>query len=251
MRRFFTWYFFSYILLFVGFIFYIILTLPDVSVWKKKNPGKKDLMNVRAQSSAVQVKLQKISYRWISIGRVPVAMRRCVVVAEDASFWVHRGIDWFEVQQSLKKNLERGKFSRGGSTITQQVAKNLYLSSDKSIRRKLREWLIARRLEKQLRKTRILELYINIAQWGKNIYGIRMASARYFHKHPSQLRLDEMVRLAAVLPNPERLNPVGVNRAVLWRSRVILNRLHKFGFIDDDEFEITNNQLDSLYQLPR
>lgn len=194
---------------------------------------------------------RQILYRWISIRQIPVTLRRCVVVAEDASFWVHRGIDWFEIKESIEKNLEEKKFSRGGSTITQQLAKNLYLSPQKNIRRKLQELLIARRLEKNFRKTRILELYLNIAQWGKNVFGVRAASEFYFHKSPGQLELNEMIRLAAVLPNPKRLRPTLVNRSVLWRSKVILKRLGRFKFIDRQQFEKTAFQLDSLSRLSR
>jgi len=189
----------------------------------------------------------KVFYKWISLSQVPDLMQKTIIVSEDAAFWSHEGIDWYEIRESLKKNIREGGFLRGGSTITQQVARNLYLTPEKNVSRKIKEWVITKELEKSLKKSEILELYLNIAEWGYNIFGINAASQHYFQKSPQDLRLDEMIRLAAVLPNPLGMRPNQVKRSVLWRSKVILERLKKFEFIDAVQYEETLAELDRLY----
>ena len=189
----------------------------------------------------------KVFYKWISLSQVPDLMQKTIIVSEDAAFWSHEGIDWYEIRESLKKNMREGGFLRGGSTITQQVARNLYLTPEKNVSRKIKEWVITKELEKSLKKSEILELYLNIAEWGYNIFGINAASQHYFQKSPQDLRLDEMIRLAAVLPNPLGMRPNQVKRSVLWRSKVILERLKKFEFIDAVQYEETLAELNRLY----
>jgi monofunctional biosynthetic peptidoglycan transglycosylase len=195
-------------------------------------------MKIRAQENREQFSLRKIKYEWLALSHIPEMMQKCVILSEDASFWMHEGIDWFEVKESIKRNYKSGRFSRGASTITQQVAKNLFLSPQKNIRRKIQEWMISILLEKELSKIRILELYLNIIEWGKNIYGIQAASAEYFQKKPSQLELFEMIRLAAVLPNPLQLRPNIQSQELIWRSKIILDRLKRYNYIDEENFKL-------------
>ncbi len=246
--RFWSFYLFSYIVLVLVFVFYLYMTLPDVAIWNKKNPAETILMKYREKDRDYVKHRKKSIYLWTSYREIPELMRQTVIVAEDASFWIHNGIDWFEVKESLKKNIEEGEFARGGSTITQQVAKNLYLKPDKEISRKFKEWLIAFDLERRLKKSRILELYLNIAEWGYNVFGIGAAAEVYFEKSPSDLTLDEMVRLAAVLPNPLEMNPSQINYGVLWRSRIILKRLVQYGYITENDYEFTLELLQFMYE---
>jgi monofunctional biosynthetic peptidoglycan transglycosylase len=247
--RFFFYYLLSFFVLLVVFLIYLYLSLPDVTVWKNENPTETAYMQYESEKENQAGRKIKIHYQWISLNRVPELMRKSVIVAEDASFWGHEGIDWYEVKESLKKDIEEGEMTRGGSTITQQLARNLYLSPRKKIQRKLEEMLIARKLEKHLRKSRILELYFNVVQWGKDIYGIKTAAASYFNKQPAELELHEMVRLAAALPNPVRLRPDRVNRSILWRSKVVLRRLFKYKFISETRYRATLQQLEFLNQV--
>ncbi len=249
--RFLLFTFISYLILIGGAVSYIYFTLPDVSVWKHRNPPKTALMEYRLEENRHSKRPAHIDYQWISISQIPPLLQRTVIVSEDAAFWGHQGIDWYEVRQSLKKNLLEGKFARGGSTITQQVAKNLYLSPEKKMSRKLREWLIAKALEKHLSKTRILELYFNIIEWGKNIFGVKAASLHYFHKMPEALDLDEMVRMAAVIPNPIQMEPDRVTYPVYWRSMVILRRMDRYNFISQGQFEINSSFLKSLWEMQK
>lgn len=244
--KFFLLYVLSYFFLILVFGLYLYFTLPDVEVYKVKYPERTSYMAYRAKDQNYCKIRNKVLYKWISLHLVPDLMQKTIIVAEDASFWSHEGIDWYEVKESLKKNIKRGGLFRGGSTITQQLARNLYLTPQKSIGRKIREWVIAIRLEKVLKKSRILELYMNVAEWGYNIFGVHAASQYYFSKTPSELTLDEIIRLAAVLPNPLKMKPSIVNNPVLWRSKIILERLKKFEFIDSTQYVITLEELERL-----
>ena len=122
--------------------------------------------------------------RWVSYRRISPNLKRAVLVAEDDAFWQHEGVDFEQLQESLETDWARGRFVRGGSTITQQLAKNLYLSPSKNPLRKLRELVIARRLEAELKKARILELYLNVIEWGDGIYGVEAAARTYSSTSP-------------------------------------------------------------------
>src|SRR6185437_1365389 len=135
--------------------------------------------------------------RWASYTRISPHLKRAVLVAEDDAFWQHEGVDFEQLQESLGVDWTRGRFARGGSTITQQLAKNLYLSPSKNPLRKLRELIIARRLEAELPKARILELYLNVIEWGDGIYGAQAAARTYFHTNASNLDPSESAILAA------------------------------------------------------
>jgi monofunctional biosynthetic peptidoglycan transglycosylase len=146
-----------------------------------------------------------------------------VVTAEDPNFFAHRGIDWGELKESVRADVRLGTFFRGGSTITQQLAKNLFLSSRKSLVRKAREMIIARWLEADLGKARILELYLNVIEFGDGVYGCEAASRLYFGKAAADLNASEAAGLAGIIPSPRRLNPLRnapgfarVQKRVLW-----------------------------------
>lgn len=240
------YYILSILFLFMLFLASQFLTVPEVDQLRINNPVESAYMKYRASDSDY-LKTRKIrKYQWISFVDIPDLMKKTIIVAEDASFWIHEGIDWFEISESIKRNIEERSFSRGGSTITQQVARNLYLLPEKNISRKVKEWFIAKKLEKSLKKSRILEIYLNISEWGYNIFGLKAASQIYFEKLPSELELHQMVRLAAVLPNPLEMDPRVVNSSVLWRSKLILKRLLKYQFINELEYQ---NALETIEAL--
>lgn len=246
--RFLATYFLSFILLGIFFIGHLYLTMPDTRVWNTKNPGEKTILKIQSKMHERNSGSKSLRYEWTPISRIPKLMRNTVIVAEDASFWVHNGIDWYELWESIKRNIAEREFSRGASTITQQLCKNLYLTPEKSIGRKLKEGFIAWEMEKNLPKIRILELYLNVVEWGPNMFGINAAARYYFYKNTGALTLDEMVRLAAVLPNPIRMRPDRVDHSVYWRSKVIVKRLYKFKFIDMKAFQHILRKLESLYR---
>ena len=164
---------------------------------------------------------------WTPLTSVSSALVLCVVRAEDAKFFQHEGFDWDQVQDSLETDLERGKFKRGGSTITMQLARNLFLWREKSLLRKGLEAYLTWRLEQTLPKKRILELYLNAAEWGPNIYGIGEASRHYYGKPPSALTLGEAAMLAAILPSPLRWNPERAPQVAMRRQQELLSRLRR------------------------
>ncbi|MBU1248095.1 MAG: monofunctional biosynthetic peptidoglycan transglycosylase, partial [Proteobacteria bacterium] len=148
-------------------------------------------------------------------------------IGEDDKFWVHEGFDLEGMKDALVRNLEGDGPMAGGSTITQQLAKNLYFSPSKSPIRKLNEAIVTWRMERALSKKRILELYLNCIEWGDGIFGIGAAASHYYGKTPSQLSRLEAARLVAVLPNPIRWTPTGNSRTVAYRSKLIMQRMER------------------------
>ena len=152
-------------------------------------------------------------------------LKRAVIVAEDSAFFEHEGIDYEELRKSMEQNLERGEFTRGASTITQQLAKNLYLSPSRNPIRKFQELMITRLLEGALPKRRILEIYLNAVEWGDGIYGAEAAARTYFRVPASGLSAEQSALLAGSLINPRRYSPGSPPRRLLRRQRIILARM--------------------------
>ena len=211
-------------------------SLPEVSWLREKNPKITALMQQRIDEAAEKGKTLKIRQQWVSYKTIPQKLRQAVRVSEDAGFFLHHGVDFEELKESFKKNWEKGEIVRGGSTITQQLAKNLFLSTDRSYLRKLKEYFIAKRLEKKLSEARIFHLYLNIIELGPGIFGVQAASRYYFGKNVSQLTLSEMVRLAAVIPRPLKIRANGRSRWLIWKSKWILGKLKKYHYIGEEEY---------------
>ena len=161
-----------------------------------------------------------------------------MLIAEDDKFYRHRGVDWESFEGALRYNWRKRKLARGASTVTQQVARNLFLSPSRSPMRKLKETLIARYLERSLGKDRILEIYLNIVEWGEGIFGAEAASEAYFGKHASDLSVEEAVELAAALPSPYERHPGKPPSGQIQRLREhYLERMRQAGFSTDEAGE--------------
>jgi monofunctional biosynthetic peptidoglycan transglycosylase len=204
---------------------YLYLTLPDVRPLKTSNPTTTAFMELRDREARASGKTPRRVQRWVAYSRISPHVKRAVLVAEDDAFWQHEGVDFEQLQESLEKDWARGEFVRGGSTITQQLAKNLYLSPSKNPLRKLREFVIARRLEAELKKARIFELYLNVIEWGDGVYGIEGASRTYFQRSAAELGPAESALLAAAIVNPRLLNPAHPSARLLRRQQLILRRM--------------------------
>jgi monofunctional biosynthetic peptidoglycan transglycosylase len=178
-----------------------------------------------------------IRQQWVTFAQIPQLLKDTVRIAEDAGFYWHRGIDFDELREAIKKNIQEKRFSRGGSTITQQLAKNLYLSTKKSLIRKLKEYLIARKLEKALSKDRIFELYLNVIELGPGVFGIQAASQYYYGYSVDKLTLEEIVRLVAVLPRPLSTDPRGDSQWLKWRCRWLLHKLQLYEYITEKTYQ--------------
>jgi len=204
---------------------YMYLTLPDVRILRATNPGTTAFMELRAREAGKAGKAPRAIQRWVPYERISPNLKRAVLVAEDAAFFQHEGIDFDEMEKSFETNWKKGKLARGGSTITQQLAKNLYLSPSKNPVRKIEEFLIARRLEAELTKRRILEIYLNVIEWGDGIYGAEAAARAYFKTSAAALGPDDSALLAASIINPRRYSPARPSNFLLRRQRLILQRM--------------------------
>jgi monofunctional biosynthetic peptidoglycan transglycosylase len=204
---------------------YVFLTLPDVRPLATRNPATTAFIELRHDEALAQGRAPRRIQRWVRYEAISPSLRKAVLVAEDDAFWTHDGVDVEQLKESLEKNLTAGKAVRGGSTITQQLAKNLYLSPSKNPVRKLRELLIARRLEAALSKRRILELYLNVIEWGDGIYGAEAASRVYFNKPASALSPEEAALLAGAIINPRVHSPAHPTPRLRRRQQIILRRM--------------------------
>jgi monofunctional biosynthetic peptidoglycan transglycosylase len=222
---------------------YLILT-PNLSTLKKKNPKKTALMQYRQDEFKKRGKKYRITQIWVPLSSVSPYLIKAVLIGEDDKFWSHEGFDYEAIRKAMEKDIEAGKFKFGGSTISQQLAKNLYLSPSKSPLRKIREAVITWRMEKVLSKRRILELYLNIAEWGVGIFGIEAAARHYYGKSASELDPVESARLVAVLPNPRRYNPLGDSRYVVQRSDLIYRIMVRRGIVVPEYEEVMEGKDD-------
>lgn len=208
-----------------GYLAYVYLTLPDVRPLAKTNPTTTAFMQLRTAEARAAGRKFAIRHQWVPYGRISAVLKRAVIVTEDAAFFDHDGIDLNEIRASLERNWEEGQFLRGGSTITQQLAKNLYLSPSRNPMRKVKELLITRRLEAALTKQRIFEIYLNVIEWGDGIFGCEAASRAYFGKPCASLGLEEAALMAGAIINPVVHNPAKPTRRLLRRQQIILRRL--------------------------
>jgi len=224
-----------------GFIVLQLLT-PNVSKLRKENPKKTAMMEYREKEALRKGRKYKVMQIWVPYGSISPYLVKAVLIGEDDKFWHHEGFDYEAIEKAIEKDVMSGKFKAGGSTITQQLAKNLYLSPSKNPLRKLREAIIAWRLEKALSKRRILELYLNTAEWGEGVFGIEAAARYYYGKPASELGPEEAARLAAVLPNPRKYSPLKDSRYVNARAGVIYRIMVKRGIVVLQEQETPESQ---------
>jgi monofunctional biosynthetic peptidoglycan transglycosylase len=204
---------------------YLYLSLPDVRPLRTVNPRTTAFMELRAREAETAGKKPRKAQQWVAYERISPSLKRAVIVAEDAAFFSHEGVDFDELEKSFQDSWNKGKRMRGGSTITQQLAKNLYLSPSRNPVRKIEELMIARRLEAELSKRRILELYLNVIEWGDGIWGAEAAARAYFQKPASALGADESALLAASIINPRRFSPAHPSKYLLRRQELIRQRM--------------------------
>jgi monofunctional biosynthetic peptidoglycan transglycosylase len=208
-----------------GYIAFLYLTLPDVRVLRTANLETTAFMDLRAREARAEGRKPRRVHEWVPYNGISPHLKRAVLVAEDAGFWGHEGIDLAEIKKALEADWERGLLMRGASTITQQLAKNLYLSPSRNPFRKLTELLITRRLEHELSKTRIFELYLNNIEWGDGIWGAEAAARTYFGIGASAVGPDQAALMAGAIVNPRVLNVAKPNARLRARQRIIRGRM--------------------------
>ena len=189
--------------------------------------------------------------RWTPYKAFPAALRKAVVASEDANFFSHEGVDYEAIGEAIKTDWRKGRFVRGGSTITQQLAKNLFLTREKTLIRKVKEFVLARRMDDSLSKSRILELYLNVVELGPMVYGVGHASHYYFGKPPSALTVRECAFLASMLPGPKIYNPYRKMGRVMKRSDRILRRMVAARMISREEFDAAISEVPNLEGIAR
>jgi monofunctional biosynthetic peptidoglycan transglycosylase len=209
-----------------AYLGYVYLSLPDVRPLARENPSGTAFIGLRIAEARDEGRTKfTIRQKWVPYNQIAQTLKRAVVVTEDAAFFDHDGIDFDEIKASLERNWEEGRFTRGASTITQQLAKNLYLSPSRNPVRKLRELFITRRLEASLGKRRILELYLNVIEWGDGIFGCEAAARAYFAKSAADLSREEAALMAGAIINPRELRVDRPNKRLLRRQQIVLRRM--------------------------
>jgi monofunctional biosynthetic peptidoglycan transglycosylase len=211
---------------------------PNVHKLKKENPEKTAFMEYREKEWASKGKKRNIQQRWVPLSLVSPYVVKAVIIAEDDKFWSHEGFDFNAMKKALKKDIKKKKFKVGGSTISQQLAKNLYLSPSKNPVRKIKEAILTWRIERALSKKRIIELYLNVAEWGEGIFGIEMAARHHYGKSAAELTALEAAKLATVLPNPRRYDPTGSGKYVAYRSDRIYDIMIRRGIVIEEYEEV-------------
>ncbi|MCL5022292.1 MAG: monofunctional biosynthetic peptidoglycan transglycosylase [Nitrospirae bacterium] len=227
------------LVVFFGILLWAAFSFPDIAKLRKENPRKTSFMEYREKEAKKKGKKYRITKVWAPLSHVSSYLVKAVLIAEDDKFWKHQGFDYEAIHKAIEKDIQAKKFKLGGSTISQQLAKNLYLSPSKNLPRKIAEAVITWRMERVLSKKRILELYLNVVEWGDGIFGAEAAARHYYGKSSSELSAEEAARLAAVLPNPRRYNPAGSRRYVLNRADIIYRIMVRRGIVIPEYEEVT------------
>ena len=193
--------------------------------WVEHNPGSTRFMDLRLEGLRERDPQAKLAWTWVPYRRISNHLKLAVIAAEDTAFVDHEGFDWKGIEQAFEKNMKKGKVVAGGSTITQQLAKNLFLSGERSYLRKGQEAIITWMIEERMEKDRILEIYLNVVEWGNGVFGAEAAARHYFGIPAAQLSREQAARLAAMLPNPRFYDRNRASTYLARRVPVILARM--------------------------
>ncbi|WP_420886475.1 monofunctional biosynthetic peptidoglycan transglycosylase [Candidatus Methylopumilus universalis] len=211
---------------FLLFFFYQLWILFHIILWTVINPGESAFMETRLEHLQEKDENATLRYQWVNYNQISINIKQAVIAAEDAKFIDHEGFDWEGIEKAYEKNKRRKKIVAGGSTISQQLAKNLFLSNQRTPWRKAEETIITLMLETILSKQRILEIYLNVIEWGNNVYGIEAASLRYFSSHAKDLNSFQSAKLASMIPNPKYYERHQDASGLIERSGIILSRMN-------------------------
>ena len=212
--------------LFLLFFFYQLWILLHIILWTVVNPGESAFMETRLEHLQEKDEKATLRHQWVNYNQISIHIKQAVIAAEDAKFIDHEGFDWEGIEKAYEKNKRRKKIVAGGSTISQQLAKNLFLSNQRTPWRKAEETIITLMLETILSKQRILEIYLNVIEWGNNVYGIEAASLRYFSFHAKDLNSFQSAKLASMIPNPKYYERHQDASGLIERSGIILSRMN-------------------------
>ena len=212
--------------LFLLFFFYQLWILLHIFLWTVVNPSESAFMETRLEHLQEKDEKATLKHQWVNYNQISIHIKQAVIAAEDAKFIDHEGFDWEGIEKAYEKNKRRKKIVAGGSTISQQLAKNLFLSNQRTPWRKIEETMITLMLETILTKQRILEIYLNVIEWGNNVYGIEAASQRYYSAHAKELTSFQSAKLASMIPNPKYYERHQDSSRLIERSGIILSRMN-------------------------
>jgi monofunctional biosynthetic peptidoglycan transglycosylase len=207
-------------------VLYQLWLFAHICWWVKFNPASSAFMDTRLEIMQGKNPGASLQHRWVPYNRISDNLKRALVAAEDANFVDHEGFDWEGIQQAYVKNLQKGRIVAGGSTISQQLAKNLFLSTRRTPWRKIEEAIITLMLEAVMDKRRIFEIYLNIIEWGNGVFGAEAAAQHYYQTSAAQLTPEQAARLAAMVPNPRYYDRHREARGLLLKTGIIMERMN-------------------------
>jgi monofunctional biosynthetic peptidoglycan transglycosylase len=211
---------------FLLFFLYQLWILLHILLWTAVNPSDSAFMERRLEDLQKKDEKATLRHQWVNYNQISISIKQAVIAAEDAKFIDHEGFDWEGIEKAYEKNKRRKKIVAGGSTISQQLAKNLFLSNRRTPWRKIEETIITLMLETILSKQRILEIYLNVIEWGSSVYGIEAASQRYFSMHAKELNSFQSAKLASMITNPKYYERHQDSSKLIERSGIILSRMN-------------------------
>lgn len=194
--------------------------------WNSFNPGRTNFMDIRLAELRQKDPRAELRHQWVPYSRIAAHLKRAIIAAEDARFVDHEGFDWNGIQKAIEKNQRKGRLVAGGSTISQQLAKNLFLSPGRTPWRKGQEAIITLMLEGVMSKQRIFEIYLNVVEWGNGVFGAEAAARHYYGISAAQLGAEQAARLAAMLPNPRFYDRNRGAPGLARKSEIVLARMH-------------------------
>lgn len=215
------------VLLLAFILFYQVWIFAHIVWWIKFNPHSTALMQDRMAVIQQNRPYAELQHQWVKYEKISINLKRAVIASEDAKFLEHEGFDWKGIQKAYEKNLKKGRIVAGGSTISQQLAKNLFLSAKRTPWRKAQEAVITVMLEKTLSKRRILEIYLNVIEWGNGVFGAEAAARHYYKTSAGRLTAMQAAKLAAMIPNPRFYDKHQSTRYLSRRTATIQARMYQ------------------------
>ena len=214
-------------LLFLLLLAYQVWIAAQIAWWREHNPSTSAFMETRLTIMQLKDPKAKLKHKWVSYNSISANLKRALIASEDAKFVDHEGFDWDGIQKAYEKNIARGKIVAGGSTISQQLAKNLFLSNQRTPWRKANETINTLMLEAIMEKQRIFDIYLNTIEWGNGVFGAEAAARHYYQISASQLTLEQAAKLAAMVPNPRYYDNHRDAKGLMRKTEIILGNMDK------------------------
>jgi monofunctional biosynthetic peptidoglycan transglycosylase len=227
MKMLWRWFWRGLALLAAALLLYQLWIFGHIWWWVDHNPSSTAFMEARLAEMREEDPKAKLRHRWVPYSRISGNLKRALIAAEDSKFLDHEGFDWEGIRYAYEKNLKKGRIVAGGSTISQQLAKNLFLSKSRNPLRKVQEAVITVMLEATMSKRRIFELYLNVIEWGDGVFGAEAAARHYFGTGAASLSPEQAARLAAMVPNPRYYDAHRGARGLARKTGILLARMNQ------------------------